>query len=419
MKLLGKKAEGNTEELIAQLMELPSGFSVRAPEDISDAGVSRGESSQLHARLRAATIASPDSNPMRHNLKPAAPNAHRVEGSEVGFSNFDPIGTDNVHDCVCVILRNPETGRTALAHIGGDATPESLQSIWNGLGYTSGTLEMRMFGGRHLPDGSETGQSNPYLVQNNQIARWNVEKVVEFFQDKPVDVLSANILTANQPAVVVVDPKSRGFELTENVPGRPNPEAALTNALGVLHMEGYLSADKNGVRPLHTAFDLTREYGQDETPTRNPLLLTGEEVKKIRDQFLNKNPAEITAYMQKNHRTGLMLEQALERAGALSTAYASSFAPLQGEIDIASAASKEHVRQEAYAKALYIGEHAQEANLAATSEIRAVREQNPMEILVQKYRDFSASLPSAACQIDAHPSGISMRPAGPDQLHQL
>ncbi len=43
--------------------------------------------------------------------------AVRVEQHKVGFSDKEKIGTDNIQQCIAVILHDPLTKKTALAHV--------------------------------------------------------------------------------------------------------------------------------------------------------------------------------------------------------------------------------------------------------------------------------------------------------------
>lgn len=312
MQIAGRHSPQNIEDIIAQLQTLGSGFAERT--EYTGHYVSRGESETLRAKIEASiddNIRHGISNPLSLNMKPVVANAHRVEGGEVGFSATDPIGTDNTHDCVTVMLRDPITKKTALAHIGGDTTEESLQLLWSGMTQSGAPIEMRLLGGRQLPvTASEGTDEYSYQMKNNQIARWNVEKVARFFKDKPVNVLSADILSADQPAVVVVDPAT--FSIEEKVPGRENPNA-FVNGLSVLYTGDYLKESSAGHNPLMKAFDLT------VSPERNPVQLTPQQLARL-GEFMASNREQITDYFQRKGRSGIWLEQAVERAEALREA---------------------------------------------------------------------------------------------------
>ena len=314
MKINGQNIPSSIDEAIDALKSLGSGFPNRT--EFTGKYYSRGESEPLRARLETKInddVRNGKSNPMSLNFRLIAADAHRVEGGEVGFSANEPIGTDNTHDCVTVMLRDPVTKKTALAHIGGDTTEESLELIWRGMPYFGIPLEMRLLGGRQLPiTVPETDDSYLYAKKNNDIARWNVEKVVRFFHEKPVNVLSADILSPDQPAVVVVDPKTFGIE--EKVPGKSNPNATAANALGVLYTGNYLEEGPEGHNPLRHAFDLTR------SPERDPILLTGEQMSRLQ-VLVGETPQQIKARFEAQGRTGFWLDQAVERTATLCNAY--------------------------------------------------------------------------------------------------
>ena len=50
----------------------------------------------------------------------------RVEQREVGFSDDEKLGTDNIQQCVVVVLHDPHSKKTALAHFDRFTKPESL-----------------------------------------------------------------------------------------------------------------------------------------------------------------------------------------------------------------------------------------------------------------------------------------------------
>lgn len=342
MLINGQAATGDTGNIIASLQSVGSGFRERTK--YTGQYFSRGESEPLRAKLEEMVdndIKAGKSNPLSYNLRPVVPDAYRVEGGEVGFSAREPIGTDNTHDCVTVMLRDPVTKKTALAHIGGDTTEESLQIMWQEMarprverdgsilsrtkrlfsgdftGAWNGTkpsapIEMRILGGRQLPiDVAEDDPAYPYQKKNNDIARWNVEKVVRFFQDKHVNVLSADILSPEQPAAVVVDPET--FQIVEKVPGKQNPNA-FVNGLMVLYTGNFLDEGPAGHNPLMKAFDLTA------SPERNPVSLTAKQMAQLQT-FMTQDRSQIEEHFKKMGRSGFMLDQTLERVEALREAY--------------------------------------------------------------------------------------------------
>ena len=56
--------------------------------------------------------------------------AHRVEQGGIGFSTDRTIGTEHVGNCVGIIVRDPVTARTALAHYDDTSTRRFLAEDW-------------------------------------------------------------------------------------------------------------------------------------------------------------------------------------------------------------------------------------------------------------------------------------------------
>jgi hypothetical protein len=52
--------------------------------------------------------------------------AYRVEQREVGFSDKEKIGTDNLQQCIAIIVHDPKTKKTALAHFDRGTDPQSI-----------------------------------------------------------------------------------------------------------------------------------------------------------------------------------------------------------------------------------------------------------------------------------------------------
>ena len=146
MQINGQELHGDDiKNIITQLKSAGTGFR----ECAIDTGhyLGRGESEHLRSLIEA-DIKSGKNNPKSYNFRPAQPDAYRVEGGEVGFSAKEPIGTDNTHDCIVVMLRDPITKKTALAHITGNNTEESLKVLWDGMTQSGSPIEMRLLGGR-------------------------------------------------------------------------------------------------------------------------------------------------------------------------------------------------------------------------------------------------------------------------------
>lgn len=176
--------------------------------------------------------------------------AVRVEQNEVGFSADRPIGTDNVCDCICVMIRDPVSRKTALAHVDYMTELSSLSVMLERMPQGV-ALEARLLGARYAPE--DHGISPDGVVASFR----NLKKIKNFLEGKNVNILSADINDKKQPYSVVVDPLT--FELTEEVPAHPNRDE---------HIANILPAFVEKTRPLHLAFDLT------VSPHRAPHLLS-------------------------------------------------------------------------------------------------------------------------------------------------
>lgn len=157
--------------------------------------------------------------------------AVRVEQHEVGFSN-QKIGTDNIQQCVAVILHDPITKKTALAHVDKVTDTGSLANVV--ANFPEGTkLNAYLVGGR---DRSE---------QSKAVSDDNILRVLsELKNHSGVDIKSADIGDKGAPSGIVFDPQTA--ELKHAVPGKHHET---TNERKLLH---------NLQPSLNFAFDLTR-----------------------------------------------------------------------------------------------------------------------------------------------------------------
>ncbi len=215
----------------------------------------------------------------RSRNEPVEPTAHNVGQGEVGFSNSAPLGTTQTNDCVCLIVRDPVTKKTALAHIDHLTAADSLKNILDRLPTPAPPerLQAKLIGARLL-DG---GPNDPPNKITNCIE--NIKKISGFLKDNEVDIISTDF--SQPPGNLVVDPKT--FDVIEATPNMDYPDAVIT--LGRQSIA--FSND-----PLRVAFDLT--ISQE----RSPVLVS------------NKSLATLAAYGNnetaiydwfKNHQYGL------------------------------------------------------------------------------------------------------------------
>jgi chemotaxis receptor (MCP) glutamine deamidase CheD len=226
------------------------------------------------------------------------PKAYRVEQAEIGFSDKEPIGTDNIRNCVCVIVRDPETHKTALAHVDAKTDISSLQQIFDQMPKGK-TLDVKLVGAVY---GAESN------VKGAKSSRENLDGVMRFLGTKDVNIVSADVFNKNQPSAVVVDPET--FELFEEVPGVSNPDKSL--------VAGKCWADSWG-RPLHVAFDLT------VSKDRAPVLLSSEVVRNLRGRYRLQDEYEIACwYRDHTFISKKQLPASVECLSQVSQAYKKS-----------------------------------------------------------------------------------------------
>lgn len=133
-------------------------------------------------------------------------NAHRVEQHEVGFSNKEKIGTDNIQQCVAVILHDPVTKKTALAHVDKFTDASSLSDVIKQ--FPPGTkLNAYLVGGRDRSPGSK------------EVSDENIRKVsTELQKHSSVNVKAADVGDKGAPSGIVFDPQTGKLE--HAVPGK-------------------------------------------------------------------------------------------------------------------------------------------------------------------------------------------------------
>ncbi|AIL65014.1 putative Chemoreceptor glutamine deamidase CheD [Rickettsiales bacterium Ac37b] len=132
--------------------------------------------------------------------------AHRVEQHEVGFSAEEKIGTDNIQQCVVIILRDPISKKTALAHFDRYTDPNSISEVIAKFSQDT-QLDAYLIGGRDR--GGE----------NKIISDTNIQKVTQQLkQYNNINIKSADIGDKGSPSAIVFDPKTG--HLSHAVPGK-------------------------------------------------------------------------------------------------------------------------------------------------------------------------------------------------------
>lgn len=143
--------------------------------------------------------------------------AYRIEQHEVGFSNQEKIGTDNIQQCVAVVIYDPESKKTALAHVDRFTDPTSLSKDVIDRFPNDKKLEVYLVGGR---------DRNP---QSIGVSDANIKKVTEILkQYSNIDIKAADIGNKEIPSGIVFDPTTGKLE--HAVPGKEDKSSVLRQA---------------------------------------------------------------------------------------------------------------------------------------------------------------------------------------------
>ena len=198
---------------------------------------------------------------------PGNAGAHRVEQGEIGYSATEPLGVDNINECVALAVRNRSSGMVAVAHVDISITEESLVQALHGMRRGAGeALEARLLGAR-FPGGLASAQALR--------AAANAQKVQRCLERAEVTVLSADLFDPDQPRSFVVDPED--FVLRHEVPARPHDQIVLS-----------FGNIADSPRALRVAFDLKAGALRDR------FAVTAETVQKLLTHFQADPPWEST-----------------------------------------------------------------------------------------------------------------------------
>lgn len=154
-----------------------------------------------------------------------------VEQGEIGFSDKDPLGTWNLHECIALVVKNTRTGRIFLAHVDYDRDLERLDSAFKKLGTVGGdTLQVRLVGAKY---DDMSGDSRQALASHTTLHRTLTELHQACLRcGVEGEILSAQVLEEHQPSAFIVEPES--FSLTHAVIPSSSQDAILRRALLLL-----------------------------------------------------------------------------------------------------------------------------------------------------------------------------------------
>lgn len=196
--------------------------------------------------------------------KPEGVLAHPVAQGQAGISATELLGTQHVGECVAVILRDAQTGKTACAHIDQFSTPLSIGQFFASM--PQGTQAM-LLGAMTTDD-----------ARRNEIARHNLSKVLGVMEGFDVNVVAAAVQTPDQPSSIYVEPATGAVYEQANT--HKDPDFLLSYAKMIL------SGGRDQI-PLDTAFDLTR------STTRAPIPLRAQDVEALNRHVNNRTDREI------------------------------------------------------------------------------------------------------------------------------
>ncbi len=171
---------------------------------------------------------------------PLARQGITVEERQVAYTDSRLLSTHNIQSCVAVIIRDPHTKKTAMAHINSTTTQASLADVLKEFP-TDREIQIRLVGARSATDEGKK----------------NVQKIVEVLRTCPnARVISADILTAHCPSAIIYNPIDG--RLSHGVIAiKPGSHAALypaANSLGVMPTTEDSTA--HAQIPLHTSITL-------------------------------------------------------------------------------------------------------------------------------------------------------------------
>ncbi len=134
--------------------------------------------------------------------------AYNIDQREVGYSNSAKIGTTNIQQCVAVIIHDPDTKQSALAHIDFNTSAKSLGKVIDNFPKDK-TLNVYLVGARDRTYDKNTSDAN-------------VNKIIKEIKRHPnLDIKVADIKDRGSPSAIVFDPKTG--ELTNAVPAHDDP----------------------------------------------------------------------------------------------------------------------------------------------------------------------------------------------------
>lgn len=213
--------------------------------------------------------------------------AIKLQQREMGFSDFIPLGTIDINNCIAIALRDTETGMVGLAHFDAHSDPNSLNKLFERTG--AGPYEAIIVGARFSPDG---GHGN----WERETTEQNLNSVLSALQSHDVHITSAKIYGDEQPRNIIIDPID--FSIT---PVARESAAFLedTQEVNMLSLARIFLGETHP--PMEIAFD--SRLGSEKLP----LMLEEAQITTIKNHVLDKSDTEIEQWVVGNGAQGEMI----------------------------------------------------------------------------------------------------------------
>jgi len=264
--------------------------------------------------------------------------AQRIEEGETGFSDNEPIGTDNVSQCFTIIAHDPKSLKTGLAHVDFEVDVKSLDDFFAQFSadqFGEDRLQIRLVGAR---------------FGNSDRTRANIKAVMEYLSHKDADIISADIYAGDAgPSAMVVDPKT--FTLTERVPGKTSVNEDISNAMIMFSHMG---------KPLLNQFDFTK------SPQRKPIYMDYKTISEFRQNYLGRDDAEVEQYLTSINTDDIPL--VAKHIKGMEAAYKKEWETISNRLEQTilehniNNYSAQMARDALWQQSFYIGENAEAAN---------------------------------------------------------
>ena len=219
------------------------------------------------------------------NNEPVDESAIRVEQGEAGFSRSTPIGTCNIHECISIVVMDPDTNDTSVTHFDFTTNAADVEAVLENVrpppvSPNAKPLKVFLFGAEDYSESEEYAFEHFLNIQRSVRAQVNLRKVTEALLGKNVEIVSADVLSASQVESIVAYPETQ--TVRQAVPGIFDRNAQLRFA----SLSTFNVSESTARSRLNFAFDVRTSQ------TRGPVFLNLNSVQ----QLLEKGKTEKDIY---------------------------------------------------------------------------------------------------------------------------